>query len=147
MRRNLIEGLLAGVVVLVAGSFLLFALSRANHAPGSSYDIKANFIQTPGLFEGARVQVAGVPVGYVSRVAVDPVTFDVEVRMEIDSSVRLPRDSSASLTTSGALGDTEVQLHRGQSTESLGLGEFVDRTISPVNLIDQIGRFLYGSDL
>ncbi len=147
MRRNIIETVLAAVVLLVAGSFVLFAINITDQRSDDSYDIKANFVQTPGLLEGAAVQVAGVPVGYVSRVAVDPVTFDVEVRMEIDQDVRLPVDSSASLTEDGALGGTIVQLHRGKAEANLELGGFITNTVSPVNLVDQIGRFIYGSDL
>ncbi len=147
MGRNLIETVLAAVVVVIAASFVIFVVNLTDRSSGDSYDVKANFLQTPGLLEGAGVQISGVKVGYVSRVAVDPVTFDVEVRMEIDETVGLPSDSSASLTTDGALGETQVQLHRGTSKEMLGKGGFVTKTVSPVNLIDQIGRFIYGSDL
>ncbi len=147
MRRNLIETVLAAVVLIVAASFVIFVMNLTDRSTKGSYDVKANFIQTPGLLEGAKVQIAGVQVGYVSRVAVDPVTFDVEVRMEIDQKVEVPTDSSASLTEDGALGGTIVQLHRGEATEMIEKGGFVKRTVSPVNLIDQIGRFIYGSDL
>ncbi len=147
MRRNIIETVLAGVVLLVAGFFVIFALNLTERRSSDAYDIKANFVQTPGLLEGAAVQVAGVPVGYVSRIAVDPVTFDVEVRMEIDQEVGLPTDSSASLTEDGALGGTIVQLHRGEADTNLEIGGFITKTESPVNLVDQIGRFIYGSDL
>lgn len=147
MRRNLIETVLAAVVIVVAASFVVFVMNLTDRASSGSYDIKANFIQTPGLLEGAKVQIAGVQVGYVSRVAVDPVTFDVEVRMEIDEKVGVPTDSRASLTEDGALGGTIVQLHRGGAAELIEKGGFVTRTVSPVNLIDQIGRFIYGSDL
>ncbi|MEQ8655279.1 MAG: MlaD family protein [Kiloniellales bacterium] len=147
MRRNLIETVLAAVVIVVAASFVIFVINLTSRSSGGSYDIKANFIQTPGLLEGTQVQIAGVQVGYVSRVAVDPVTFDVEVRMEIDETVAVPIDSSASLTEDGALGGTIVQLHRGEAAEAIEKGGFVTRTVSPVNLIDKIGRFIYGSDL
>ncbi len=147
MQRNLIETVLAAVVLLVAASFVVFVINLTSRNSGASYDIKANFIQTPGLLEGAQVQIAGVQVGYVSRIAVDPVTFDVEVRMEIDEAVTLPADSSASLTSEGTLGQTLVQLHRGSTAQRIEKGGFVKRTVSPINLIDQIGRFIYGSDL
>ena len=147
MQRTLIETVLAAVVLLVAGSFVLFVMNLTDRSSGGSYDIKASFLQTPGLLEGAKVQIAGVPVGYVSRVAVDPVTFDVEVRMEIDQEVRIPVDSTASLTEESALGETQVQLHRGKAEGDLEIGGFIARTDSPVNLIDQVGRFVYGSDL
>ena len=147
MQRNVIETILGAVVLLVAGSFVLFAMNLTQRNSDGSYDIKASFLQTPGLQEGAPVQVAGVQVGHVSRVAVDPASFDVEVRMEIDEEVRLPVDSSASLSSDGAFGDTSVALHRGSSPDSLEKGGFIARTVSPVNVIDRIGRFIYGSDL
>lgn len=147
MHRHMIETILAGVVVLVAAGFVVFVMNLTDRKSSGSYDVKANFIQTPGLLEGAQVQIAGVQVGYVSRVAVDPVTFDVEVRMEIDEGVNLPTDSSASLSEDGALGSTLVQLHRGKASELIERGGFVTNTVSPVNLIDQVGRFIYGSNL
>jgi len=147
MRRNLIETIMAAVVLVVAGAFVVFTLDQTTRSSSGSYDIKASFLQTPGLLEGAGVQIAGVPVGYVSRVAVDPVTFDVEVRMEIDEAVAIPVDSRASLTEDGALGETQVQIHRGSAAATLRKGDFVADTQSPVNLIDQIGRFIYGSDI
>ncbi|GAB5469521.1 MAG: outer membrane lipid asymmetry maintenance protein MlaD [Rhodospirillales bacterium] len=147
MHRSLIETVLAATVLLVAAGFVLYTMNATGQRSGEAYDIKANFTQTPGLQAGATVQVAGVPVGYVSRVAVDPVTFDVEVRMEIDRDVALPVDSYATLSSDGALGGTEVQLHRGQAETNLQLGGFIVRTYSPVNLVDQVGRFIYGSDL
>ena len=108
-----------------------------------SYQVTALFDNIGGLKVRAPVKLSGVVIGRVTAIEVDSVSFKAKVEMQIDKAFNLlPSDSSASILTSGLLGDQYVGLDPGGEEEVLAEGSQVEMTQSALVLEDLIGQFL-----
>ncbi|MFV3073189.1 outer membrane lipid asymmetry maintenance protein MlaD [Niveispirillum fermenti] len=145
MRRNVIETVLGAVVLLVAGFFLFFAYTSSSVRAISGYPLEARFSSTGGLSAGADVRISGVKVGTVTQQYLDKQTYQAVIRMEIDSNVQLPRDTSASIASESLLGGRYLQLDPGGEDDWLKPGDMIEYTQSAVNLEELLGRFIFSS--
>jgi phospholipid/cholesterol/gamma-HCH transport system substrate-binding protein len=146
MNKKSIEILVGLFVVLGAAGLLFLALKAANlasFASGDSYTVQARFDNIGGLKARAPVRSAGVNVGRVTRIALDPSTYQGVVTMEISKGVEFPRDSSAKILTAGLLGDQYVGIEPGADDKNLAAGELIKQTQSAVVLENLIGQFLF----
>ncbi|MDX1352060.1 MAG: outer membrane lipid asymmetry maintenance protein MlaD [Thiomicrorhabdus sp.] len=108
-----------------------------------SYQISALFDNIGGLKVRAPVKMSGVVIGRVTDITVDPLSFKAKVVMKMDKTYNeLPIDSSASILTSGLLGDQYVGLEIGGDEEVLKEGSQIELTQSALVLEDLIGQFL-----
>lgn len=146
MGRKGIETLVGLFVLLglIAVAFLaLKAANLASFSTGSSYSVTAKFDNIGGLKVRAPVKSAGVTVGRVRAIVLDPQSFQGLVTVEIDSRIRFPADTSAKILTSGLLGDQYIGLEPGGSDKTLEGGDQIKMTQSAVVLESLIGQFLY----
>ena len=144
MQRNVIETVVAGVVLVVAAAFLVFVVDQTQPARIDGYALWGYFDNAPTLRPGADVRIAGVTVGKVTGVALDLQRYEVKVDMLVRSDIRLATDTRAIIDFDGMLGDGIVVLEPGQAAEQLEAGARIRDTLSPVNVVDQMGRFIYG---
>jgi phospholipid/cholesterol/gamma-HCH transport system substrate-binding protein len=87
--------------------------------------------------------MAGVIVGEVVAVGIDPHTLMAEVHMKINSQVNyISIDSSASILTAGLLGEKYVGLTVGAEDDVLVAGDVIEDTQSALVLEELIGQFL-----
>lgn len=146
MGRKGIETLVGVFVLLGLIAVVFLALKAANLASfstGPTYAITARFDNIGGLKVRAPVKSAGVTVGRVTGIALDPQSYQGRVTMELDASVRFPADTSAKILTSGLLGDQYIGLEPGGSDKNLEAGSQIRMTQSAVVLENLIGQFLY----
>lgn len=109
----------------------------------STYSVQARFDNVGSLRVRAPVTLAGVRIGRVTAVDVDPETFQAEVKLAIDERYNhLPTDSSAAIQTAGILGEQYVALQPGGSMDNLKNGDRISFTQSAIVLENLIGRFL-----
>jgi phospholipid/cholesterol/gamma-HCH transport system substrate-binding protein len=138
--------ILVGVFVLLGMLGLVFlALQAANLGSvggGATYAVQARFDNIGGLKPRAPVRSAGVLVGRVKRITLDPKTFQGVVTMEIERAFQFPKDSSAKILTSGLLGDQYVGLEPGGDDANLAAGDTIAQTQSAVVLENLIGQFI-----
>jgi phospholipid/cholesterol/gamma-HCH transport system substrate-binding protein len=113
MGNNLVESLLGAVVLVVAGLFLVFAYSTTNVRTVGGYEVFAKFERVDGLNTGSDVKLSGIKVGTVFEQRLEPNTYLAIVRMNINSSVKLPVDTVAQVTSDGLLGSNFVALVPG----------------------------------
>jgi len=119
--------------------------SLANYRQGASYDVKARFTNIGQLKLRAPVKVAGVRIGSVSDIKLEPDKLDALVTLSIDQRYnKIPDDSAASVFTSGLLGDQYVSLNPGGSPDALKNGDEVVLTQSSMQLEELIGKYLVG---
>lgn len=131
---------------LLAMFFLITQTTNIQAYGGDGYQVTARFTNIGSLKPRAPVALAGVTIGRVESVVVDPVRLDAVVTMTIDSQYnRIPADSSASILTSGLLGEKYVGIEPGADTESLGPGDEVLFTQSAVVLENLISKYLFDS--
>jgi phospholipid/cholesterol/gamma-HCH transport system substrate-binding protein len=110
---------------------------------GGTYSVKANFTNVGTLSAGAPVKMAGVAIGSVQSVHVDPVKLNAEVIMAIDKRYNaIPDDSAAAVFTSGLIGTQYVAIQPGGSPDALKDGDEMILTQSAMQLEDLIGKFL-----
>lgn len=109
----------------------------------ASYELMARFDNVGSLRVRAPVTLAGVRIGRVIAVDVNPETFQAEVKFAIDQRYdKLPMDSSAAIQTAGILGEQYIALQPGGAMENLKQGDRIGFTQSAVVLENLIGRFL-----
>ncbi|MNI73392.1 putative phospholipid ABC transporter-binding protein MlaD [compost metagenome] len=118
-------------------------LSTFSFAP--TYTLSANFDNVGGLKPRAAVKSAGVVVGRVSSITFDDKTFQAVVSVNLEKAYQFPKDSSASILTSGLLGEQYLGLTAGSEEENFTDGGKIRYTQSAVVLEQLISQFLYGS--
>lgn len=137
---------LGAVVLAVAAGFVVFLLettgTRVGAAPG--YDLSASFRSAEGVRAGTEVRLAGVRVGTVTGLRLDPESFRAEVALRVDDAVRVPADSTVSVSSEGLLGGTFIEILPGGMPFDLEPGESFQDTQSAVSLIQLMLRFATG---
>lgn len=146
MARKNIE-ILVGLFVLLGLAALVFvALKAANltsFGGGDTYTLSARFDNIGGLKARAPVRSAGVVVGRVTGIGLDPKTYQGVVTLEVDRAYVFPKDSIAKILTAGLLGDQYVGIEPGGDLKNLAPGDVVAQTQSAVVLENLIGQFLF----
>ena len=146
MAKKGIETLVGLFVLLGLGAFLFVALKAANltsFGRGDSYTLVARFDNIGGLKVRAPIRSAGVTVGHITSITLDPKTYQGVVMLEVDRAYQFPKDSSAKILTAGLLGDQYVGLEPGGDDKNLGAGDTVKQTQSAVVLENLISQFLF----
>jgi phospholipid/cholesterol/gamma-HCH transport system substrate-binding protein len=146
MKQSNIE-LSVGAFVLVGTAAIVWFAVQAGAGValgGSRYEVKARFTNIGGLKTGSQVLIAGVPVGRVERIDLDP-QYAAIVHMSVSQGVRLPPDTIASIKTSGLIGDKFIALAPGADSGNISPGDTITDTESAVDLESLISRFAFGS--
>lgn len=146
MNRTILD-LWVGLFVAIALGALLFLalkvgnLSSSNYSDG--YVLKANFDNIGGLKVRAPVKSAGVVVGRVTAIQYDAQTFQAQVVFSMDPRYTFPKDTFASILTSGLLGEQYIGLDPGGDVDNLKAGDAIKKTQSAVVLEQLIGQFMF----
>ncbi|TDU80899.1 phospholipid/cholesterol/gamma-HCH transport system substrate-binding protein [Prosthecobacter fusiformis] len=147
MKQTKLE-FLVGVFVLLglaAIAYLTVKLGGGSLLGGDTYALEARFSSVSGLNTGSSVLVAGVPVGRVEAIRVEPSEYTAIVSFRVMSDLRLPTDSMASIKTTGLIGDKYVALSPGADETFLKAGERITMTESSVDIESLIGKMAFGS--
>ena len=144
-KRNL--EILVGFFVLLGLAALVFvALKAANltsFSGGDTYALSARFDNIGGLKSRAPVRSAGVVVGRVTSIGLDPKTFQGVVTLEVQRQYEFPKDTSAKILTAGLLGDQYIGIEPGADDKNFVAGDVIKQTQSAVVLENLIGQFLF----
>ena len=145
-RHNPAELVTGAIVLAVAGGFLVFAVANTgNSFSRSGYPLHAVFDHVDGLSLGADTRIAGVKVGTITAITLDPKTYLADVRFTVQNGVQLTDDSSATVATDGLLGGKYLALATGGSDKILQPGGEITITQGSVNLEALIGKYIFGS--
>jgi phospholipid/cholesterol/gamma-HCH transport system substrate-binding protein len=144
MAENRTEILVGGAVLAVAVGFLVYLLNSTGLGGGNSdrYDLSAAFRSAQGVAVGTDVRLAGVKVGTVTGVDLDPQSFRAVTTMSLQSNVDIPDDSSVVISTEGLLGGTFVEILPGGSPFNLAAGDEIIDTQSSVSLVNLLLKFV-----
>lgn len=129
---------------LVCVAYLTIKLGKLEIVGGDTYAIEARFKDVTGLKNGAYVEMAGVRIGRVSAIVLDPKNNTPMVTLDIQNGIRLTDDAIASIKTSGLIGDKFVKVSPGGSDDVLKPGGMIVETESSVDLSDLIGKYVFG---
>ncbi|MFI3270861.1 MAG: outer membrane lipid asymmetry maintenance protein MlaD [Pseudomonadota bacterium] len=141
--RETIVGIFVLIGILCV-SYLTIKLGRMEVLNDNGYTIEARFASVSGLRSGAEIQIAGVSVGRVSNISLEPESQMALVTMVINKEVQLSDDVIASVKTSGLIGDKYIQLSPGGSFDVLEDGDEVSETESAVDIEELISKYVFG---
>jgi phospholipid/cholesterol/gamma-HCH transport system substrate-binding protein len=147
MKNTRLE-LSVGIFVLLgiaAVAYLTIKLGAGSLIRGDTYLIEARFANAGGLHPGSSVLLAGVTVGRVEEVRMDPSDYSAIARLRVSAKLRLPTDSMASIKTAGLIGDKYVSLSPGADDTYLAPGTRITMTESAIDLESLIGKMAFGS--
>jgi phospholipid/cholesterol/gamma-HCH transport system substrate-binding protein len=146
MERSTLDLWVGLFVCAGIGALLILALKVGNMsylAESDSYQVSANFDNIGGLKPKAAVKSSGVVVGRVAAISFDTEKFLAKVTMTLDKKFKFPRDTTASILTSGLLGEQYVGFVAGGDDKMLAQGDTLKLTQSAVVLENLISQFLF----
>lgn len=147
MERSTLDLWVGLFVCAGIGALLILAMKVGNMASigigNENYTLNAHFDNIGGLKPRAAVKSAGVVVGRVSTIEFDNNKFTARVVMTLENKFKFPKDTTASILTSGLLGEQYVGLEAGGDPANLANGESLKLTQSAVVLEKLISQFLY----
>lgn len=155
MYNKKVEFIVGIFMLLGILSFLMLAvqvsgLSTELRTP--QYHLKAVFDNIGDLKPRASVSIAGVKIGKVTKIDLDPESYRATVTLAINQSAQhLPVATSASIFTEGLLGSNYISLNPGLDlieegdNSYLKEGDTIETTYSAMILEDLIGKFMFNA--
>lgn len=136
-----------GLFILLGLGSVIFLITQTlgsgELSSGESYTLRARFDHIGDLKIRAPVALAGVTIGRVSRITVDPIAYQAIVELRINSKIdEFPIDTDASIATAGILGGKYVELSPGGDTEVLQDQGEIEFTQSAILLENLIGKYM-----
>lgn len=131
-----------GIMAVVFLSFRVAAGGQFLGASQPTYTVYASFSDIGGLRVKAPVKAAGVVVGRVSNIELDPKTYWARVTLSLDKQYHFSTDVSAQILTSGLLGEQYIGLLQGGDMDDLADGDSITITSSAMVLEQLIGKFM-----
>jgi phospholipid/cholesterol/gamma-HCH transport system substrate-binding protein len=145
MAENLSEVIAGGAVLAAAVGFLVYAGQSTGYARSpDSYPLTASFRSVDGVSVGTDVRLAGVKVGTVTALSLNPQTYFAETTISLRKDVLLPDDSTILISSEGLLGGNFVELQPGGSPDMLAPGAEIEDTQGAVSLISLLLKFVGG---
>jgi phospholipid/cholesterol/gamma-HCH transport system substrate-binding protein len=132
------------LIGILCVGYLTVRLGKMELLGDEHYFLNARFISVAGLKKGAQVVIAGVPVGQVTQISLDPEEQVAIVRMKIIKNVVLTDDVIASVKTSGLIGDKYIKLSPGGSDEVLKDNEMITETESALDIEELVSKYAFG---
>ena len=146
MKKSSIEtsvGIFMFIGIICVG-YLTIHLGKMDWIGTNNYTVHARFVSVSGLKPGASVEMAGVQIGTIESISLNPERKIAEVAMNIQNDVTLEEDVIASIKTAGLIGDKYIMISPGGSDIMLEPGESIIDTESAVDLEDLISKYLFG---
>lgn len=146
MNRTTLDLWVGFFVAIGLAAVLFLALKVGNltqASSGETYVIQARFGNIGGLKVRAPVKSAGVVVGRVADIRLDPESYLAIVTLNVDARYQFPRDTFATINTSGLLGEQYVGFEAGGDEAVLKNGDAIKKTQDAMVLEKLISQFMY----
>jgi len=148
MRQKKSTEVTVGLFVLLGMGALFFLAMKVSNLSAfndeQGYRVTAEFENIGGLKARSPVTLAGVRIGRVERIELDPETYNANVVLNLYANFdTLPTDTAASIYTAGLLGEQYIGLEAGAEEEFLKDGDVIELTQPALVLEQVIGQFLF----
>lgn len=146
MERTTLDLWVGLFVVAGIGALIFLAMKVGNIGSfnaSNTYSVTAKFDNVGGLKVRAPVKSAGVLVGRVGKISFNEKDYEAVVELDINSAYKFPADTSASIMTSGLLGEQYVGLEAGADDKMLVPGGEIKLTQGAIVLENLVSQFLY----
>jgi phospholipid/cholesterol/gamma-HCH transport system substrate-binding protein len=142
MANSVAETVIGAVVLATAVGFVVYAgQTRGVQLGGASYPLSARFRSAEGISVGTDVRLAGIAVGSVTALVLDPETFEAQVTFTVQGNLAIPEDSDVKIASESLLGGSYVEITPGASEVTLAAGDPILNTQSSVSLLNLLMRF------
>ncbi|SMO77248.1 outer membrane lipid asymmetry maintenance protein MlaD [Ruegeria faecimaris] len=139
------EVLVGGAVLAGAIAFGVYASQSTGLSQGGSgYELNASFRSLEGVGVGTDVRLAGVKIGTVTGVTLNPETYRADTTFAISDGILVPDDSAIVISSEGLLGGNFVEVMPGGSLFNFEPGDQVEDTQGAVSLISLLVKFVAG---
>ncbi|WIY25291.1 outer membrane lipid asymmetry maintenance protein MlaD [Parasedimentitalea psychrophila] len=146
MSHNTTEVLVGGVVLAAAIGFAVYAGQATGLSQsGADYRLNASFRSLEGVGVGTDVRLAGVKIGTVTDVELNPQTYRADTRFSVQQGIDIPDDSAIVVSSEGLLGGNFVEIMPGGSPFNFEPGDEIEDTQGAVSLITLLLKFVSGS--
>ena len=115
MKSNAFETFIGAIVIILAAVFLFYSFSVTDNNTNGSYKVNAVFNRIDGIQNGSDVRLSGIKIGTVAKSLLNQTTYEAELNLLIENSIKIPDDSSAKITSDGLLGNSYVSIEPGGS--------------------------------
>ena len=143
MRKNSVETIMGAVVIAVAVLFVLFAYDKADLTTVEGYAISAKFDRIDGIRRGSDVRMSGIKIGTVTDQALDPEPYLAVEKLNIDTNIKLPLDTTVAITSDGLLGDKYMALSPGGDDKMIPVGGEIKTTQGSIDLFSLGGQMIF----
>ena len=143
MSETLIGAAVVAALLALLSVFYVFGHSGG----GAGYDVTARMAKVDGLGIGTEVRLAGIKVGSVTSLDLDPATYLVTVHMRIENAIKLPTDSSLMINSAGLLGTPYLSITPGGDDTMIAAGGAIQNTqsLNANDIMSLVNRFTSGN--
>ncbi|MCP3944470.1 MAG: outer membrane lipid asymmetry maintenance protein MlaD [Desulfobacteraceae bacterium] len=134
------------IVGLISMGYLVISIGEISFFPKNRYSVYGYFSSVSGLKDGARVEVAGVEIGNVSKISIDKKRLVAKAVFSINNDMKLSEDSIASVKTSGIIGQKYIEISPGGSDTMLTNGDEITNTESSLDIESLVRKFIFNSN-
>lgn len=145
--ENKTEVAVGGLVLVIAAGFMIYAGQVAGFSTGGDdYPLTASFRSADGVEVGTDVRLAGVKVGRVTELSLDPETYRAQAIIAVSNAIEVPDDSALSVSSEGLLGGNFLEILPGGSPFYFAPGDEIEFTQGSVSLIGLLTKFVSGDN-
>ena len=143
MKSNVFETFIGAIVIILAAVFLFYSFSVTDNNTNGSYKVNAVFNRIDGIQNGSDVRLSGIKIGTVAKSLLNQTTYEAELNLLIENSIKIPDDSSAKITSDGLLGNSYVSIEPGGSEIFIQENGQILFTQGSIDLIGLVGQTLF----
>ena len=132
------------VIGLICVGYVTIKLGKVSILGDNTYRLNARFATAAGLRVGSTVEIYGIQVGKVERLILDSERQRALVRFKMDNGVKVYDDATATIKSSGLIGDKYLKIDPGGAGELLKPGGTITETTVPADIEDLIGKYAFG---
>jgi len=145
MKEDRTETIVGAAVLAAAIGFGVYAANAAGLGTSSQgFDLTASFRSAEGIVTGTDVRLAGVKIGQISDMTLNPDTFRADVTLSFADGIAIPNDSAVAIASEGILGGNFVEIIPGGSLDNFAPGEEIEDTQGAISLISLLLKFVTG---
>lgn len=140
MANSVAEAVIGAVVIAAAAGFALYA-AQSSGQNVHGYPLTAKFRDANGISVGTDVRVAGIKVGTVTGLDLDPTSFQAKATFSVRDGLKVPDDSDVKIASEGLLGGSFLEISPGASDVILAAGDEITHTQGSIDLLSLLMRF------
>ncbi len=132
------------IIGILCLGYITIKLGNLSLISSDTYSLYSRFTSVAGLKSGNAVEMFGIEIGRVGKLAMDQEEQVAVVELKIQKNVDIYGDAIASVKTSGLIGDRYVQVDPGGADDKLAHGDSIIETEAPIDLQSIISKYAFG---